>query len=201
MLDSNKKRWFKLNPDLPSETGIYILTRVDEKGFKFAYIGQTKAKGGILERLAQHSLGYQHIDLSLKKHKLYSENNPYGWQVDYFVCLPEELDAYEQEYILKYSNMGYQLRNKTSGSQGIGKTTIEEKSNKGYRDGLKQGYKNCLKDIKEFFEKYLDYQTKSSPECYKKPKRKSELPTLKQIYVDKFNEFKSLLEGDEDEVV
>ena len=158
IIESHKKRWLKLDPNIPTRPGIYILTRVDENGLKYAYVGQTKAKGGILERLAQHLTQYEHIDLSLKKHKLYDKDtNPYGWKVDYFECLESELNGYEQEYILKYANMGYQLRNKTTGSQGKGKVGInDEQSTKGYRDGLKQGYKNCLKDVKVYFEKYAD---------------------------------------------
>ena len=42
---------------------------------------------------------------------------------------------------------GYQLRNKTSGSQGEGKSQIAEyKAVKGYRDGLEQGRKNLAKE-------------------------------------------------------
>lgn len=194
ILESNKKRWLKINPNLPNRSGIYILTRTDENGLKYAYIGQAKH---ILERLAQHLSQYQHIDLSLKKHKLYDEiKNPYGWNADYFECLESELDAYEQEYIIRYANNGYQLRNKTSGGQGQGKVGIDDnKASKGYHDGLKQGYANCLKDIKEYFDKYLVYGTKTDPICYKKPKHKGEVATLKEIYIKKFEEFEELLKG------
>ena len=60
----NKKRLLAINPKLNEQSGIYFLTRVDEDGFKYAYVGQAKH---ILTRLAQHLVGYQHIDLSLKK--------------------------------------------------------------------------------------------------------------------------------------
>lgn len=60
---NNKKRLLEVNPKLDEESGIYFLTRIDENGFKYAYIGQAVH---ILTRLAQHLVGYQHIDLSLK---------------------------------------------------------------------------------------------------------------------------------------
>lgn len=59
----NRKRLLEVNPSLTDESGIYFLTRTDENGFRYAYIGQAVH---ILQRLAQHLVGYQHIDLSLK---------------------------------------------------------------------------------------------------------------------------------------
>ena len=74
----------------------------------------------------------------------------------------EELDDKEQYYIKEYADNGFQLRNKTSGSQGKGKTKINEfKPSKGYQDGLKQGYKNASKEIANLFDKHLDYFKKS----------------------------------------
>ena len=191
-LNGAKKRWLKLYPSLPDRTGIYILTRVDEKGFKYCYVGQAKR---ILTRLAQHLLNYQHIDLSLKAHKLQGEKGvEYGWHVDWFECLENELDKYEQEYILTYANMGYQMRNKTQGGQGQGKVGLgEQKASKGYYDGLKQGYKNAIRDVKEYFDKYLDYNTKLNKNCHKKN------GDIKEIVIKKFYEFGALLEGKEDE--
>ena len=73
----NKERLLKVNPKLNERSGIYFLLRTDENGFRFAYIGQAVK---ILTRLASHMTGYeQHIDLSLRKHKLYDEQkNPHG---------------------------------------------------------------------------------------------------------------------------
>ena len=199
MLKSAEKRILKLYPNLPKETGIYILTRIDEAGIKYAYIGQTKAKGGILRRMAQHLIGYQHIDLSIKAHKFKGEKGgEFGYTLEWFICSDTELDKYEQEYICKYANMGYQLRNKTSGGQGVGKAGLEnQKAGKGYHDGLKQGYKNCLKDIKDYFVNYLDFDIKNDKSVYRKPKNKAEResgkPLYKEIYVKKYNEFKHLL--------
>ena len=154
----NKKRFLAINKDLNDQSGIYILTR-EEDGFKYAYVGQAKH---ILTRLAQHLVGYQHIDLSLKKHGLYSEDNPSGWKVGALNYPIEQLDEMEQFYILKYAQYGYQLRNKTAGGQGEGKSQIDEyRPAKGYRDGLKQGYKNASKEISNLFDKHLDYKCKS----------------------------------------
>lgn len=154
----NKKRFLEVNKDLNDQSGIYFLTR-EENGFKYAYIGQAKH---ILSRLAQHLVGYQHIDLSLKKHGLYSKDNPTGWRVGAKNYPLSELDEMEQFFILKYAQYGYQLRNKTAGGQGEGKSQIDDyKPAKGYRDGIKQGYKNASKEVANLFEKHLDYKPKS----------------------------------------
>ena len=148
----NKKRWLAVNPQLTEHSGIYFLTREDG-GFKYAYIGQAKH---ILTRLAQHLVGFQRVDLSLKAHGLYSEDNPTGWKVgskDYPIT---ELDEMEQYYIKQYANAGYQLRNLTSGSQGTGKAKIDEyKPAKGYRDGIKQGKINLARQLSDIISKHL----------------------------------------------
>lgn len=150
---NNKKRLLEINPKLDEESGIYFLTRIDENGFKYAYIGQAVH---ILTRLAQHLVGYQHIDLSLKKHKLYSKSNPCGWKIGFLHFPKSELDKQEQHYIKAYADKGYQLRNKTSGSQGEGKAQIDDyKPSKGYRDGIQQGRKNLAKELSHIAEKHL----------------------------------------------
>lgn len=149
---NNKHRFLKVNPDLDDKSGIYILTR-EEDGFKYAYVGQAKH---ILTRLAQHLVGYQHIDLSLKKHGLYSDQNPCGWKVNALHFKESELDEKEQFFIRLYASHGYQMRNKTSGSQGTGKKQIDEyKPAKGYRDGLLQGKKNLARELSHIIEKHL----------------------------------------------
>ena len=151
--NENKKRLLEVNPKLDERSGIYFLTREDEDGFKYAYIGQAKH---ILTRLAQHFAGYQHIDLSLKKHKLYSSENPYGWKVNFLHFPISQLDEKEQFYIKEYALNGYQMRNKTSGSQGVGKSQIDDfKPHKGYRDGLSQGRKQLAKELNHIIEKHL----------------------------------------------
>lgn len=149
----NRKRLLEVNPGLTDESGIYFLTRTDENGFRYAYIGQAKH---LLTRLAQHLVGYQHIDLSLKKHNLYSIENPYGWKIGFMHFPVSQLDEKEQYYIKMYADNGYQLRNKTSGSQGEGKTQIDEyRPQKGYRDGIKQGRKNLARELSSIAEKHL----------------------------------------------
>lgn len=154
----NKKRILKVHPNVPDISGIYIFTRCD-KNFKYAYVGQAKH---LLTRLAQHLSGYQHIDLSIKKYGLFSVSNEYGWD---FVVMPypeNELDMREQEYIKLMADRGYQLRNKTSGSQGKGKQGLDDqKPPKNYHDGLNQGYKNAQKYVAHLFEKHLNYSKKS----------------------------------------
>lgn len=157
----NKERLLKVNPNLNEKSGIYFLLRKDEEGFLYAYVGQAKH---ILTRLAQHLTGYQHIDLSLKKHGLFNDDNPYGWEIHFLEFPADQLDEMEQKYIKQYALAGYQMRNKTSGSQGKGKTQIDDyKPVKGYRDGLKQGYKNASREVAHLFEKHLDYKPKSDP--------------------------------------
>lgn len=150
----NKKVLLKVNPMLNDKSGIYFLTR-EENGFKFSYIGQAKH---ILTRLAQHLSGYsQHIDLSLKKHKLWSPDNPYGWRVNALNFPENQLDEKEQFFIKQYANSGYQMLNKTSGSQGSGKSQIDEyKPQKGYRDGIQQGKKMLARELSDIAGKHLE---------------------------------------------
>lgn len=179
----NKQRLLQINPELDEESGIYFLLREDEDGFKYAYIGQAKH---ILTRLASHLTGYQHIDLSLKKHKFYDkETNPYGWEVHFLHFPLDELDSMEQHFIKTYATAGYQLRNKTSGSQGEGKKQIDEyKPHRGYRDGLIQGRKNASREIANLFDKHLNYSKKSD-----KPNKNQERAAEK--FEDFLNYYKS----------
>ena len=151
---SNKQRLLKVNPKLDDESGIYFLTRTDEDNISYFYIGQAVH---ILTRLAQHLVGYQHIDLSIKKRGLYSADNPYGWKVNFMHYPKSELDKWEQYWILEYTKRGYQCRyNKTGGGQGEGKEKINEfRPAKGYRDGIKQGKINLARELSSIAEKHL----------------------------------------------
>ena len=155
----NKKRLLAVNPKLNEKSGIYFLLRTDENGFKFAYIGQAKS---VLQRLARHLSGYsQHIDLSLRKHKLYSEDNPYGWRVEFLNFPESELDEKEKFYIKQYADAGYQLRNVSLGGQGEGRNMINEtKSAKGYRDGILQGKKALARELSSIISKHLTVRLK-----------------------------------------
>ena len=155
----NRKRLLEVNESLDDGSGIYFLTRTDENGIKYAYIGQAKH---ILTRLAQHLVGYQHIDLSMKSHGLYSVDNIYGWKIGFLHFPLEKLDEKEQYYIKQYAVNGYQLRNKTGGGQGKGKEKIDEyRPTKGYYDGLKQGRKNLARELSGIIEKHLVISLKS----------------------------------------
>jgi hypothetical protein len=180
----NKKRLLTINQKLNEQSGIYFLTRVDEDGFKYAYIGQAKH---ILTRLAQHLVGYQHIDLSLKKHGLFSESNPFGWKVNFILFPISQLDEMEQKYIKEYALNGYQMRNKTSGSQGKGKSQIDDfRPQKGYYDGLRQGRRNLAKELKSIADKHLIILVK--------PEKSNNKVSLKQL--DKFFELLGESDGE-----
>ena len=158
--ESYKKKIKQMYPDIDDKSGIYFLTRTDENGIKYFYIGQAKK---ILSRIAQHMTGYQHIDLSLKKRGWYSDDNPAGWELGFIHYPIEELDEQEKYWILEYTKNGYQARyNKTAGGQGAGKEKINEyRPAKGYRDGLEQGRINASKEVANLFEKHLNYSKKS----------------------------------------
>lgn len=152
----NKKLLLKLNPKLNDRSGIYFLLREDENGFKFAYVGQAKS---VLQRLASHLVGYeQHIDLSLRKHKLYSEDNPYGWRVEFLNFPESQLDEKEKYYIKLYADKGYQLRNVSIGGQGGNRDSGsigERKAPKGYMQGIQQGKKVLARELSSIAEKHL----------------------------------------------
>lgn len=152
----NKKRLLKLNPKLNDRSGIYFLLREDENGFKYAYVGQAVHT---LSRLASHLVGYeQHIDLSIRKHKLYSEDNPYGWRVEFLNFPESQLDEKEKYYIKLYADKGYQLRNVSLGGQGKNRASGsigERKAPKGYMQGIQQGKKALARELSSIAEKHL----------------------------------------------
>lgn len=149
----NRERILTVNPHVDEKSGIYFLTRTDEDGFRYAYIGQAV---NLLSRLAGHLKGYQHIDLSIKSHGLYSTDNIYGWKIGFLHYPVDKLDKWEQYWIKCYADKGYQLRNKTSGSQGEGKKQIADyKPPKGYRDGIQQGRINLARELSNIADKHL----------------------------------------------
>ena len=179
----NRERLKKVNPELDDGSGIYFLTRVNENGIPYFYIGQALH---LSQRMCGHLVGYQHIDLSIKKRGFYSEENPYGWKLNFIHYPANELDKWEQYWILQYTKKGYQCRyNKTAGGQGEGKEKINEfKASKTYRDGLKQGYKNASREVSHLFELHLDYKAKSD-----KPSKNQ------QKAIDKFDKFLNFYKG------
>lgn len=177
-----KSEILKHNSKINEKSGIYFLTRVDENNFKYAYIGQAK---NILTRIAQHLIDHkQHIDKSLHIRKLYNNNNLFGWEIDFLNFAENELDEKEQFYIKEFANKGYQLYNKTIGSQSIGKKALgEQKSGKGYYDGVKHGKTSVLKEIGILFDKYLNVEIKGN---YTKIKERK-----LQEFKDMIQEFKN----------
>lgn len=162
----NKNRLLKLNPKLNDKSGIYFLLREDENGFRYAYIGQAVH---ILSRLASHLVGYeQHIDLSLRKHKLYEkEKNPCGWRVEFLNFPESQLDEKEKYYIKLYADKGYQLRNVSLGGQGENRASGsigERKAPKGYMQGIQQGKKVLARQLFSIAEKHLTIRLKPEKE-------------------------------------
>lgn len=175
----NEERILKVCPNCPNTSGIYFLLR-EEDGFKYAYIGQAVR---LRERLGSHLSGYQHIDLSIKKHGLWSEENPTGYKVHCLQFPENELDEKEQYFIKKYANAGYQMRNSTAGSQGKGKHGLDnQKQPRTYYEGLNNGYERARKEIAHLFDLHLDYKTKSD-----KPNKNQQKAMQK---------FKDFLEGE-----
>lgn len=110
--------------------------------------------------MASHLVGYeQHIDLSLRKHKLYDkEKNPYGWRVEFLNFPESQLDEKEKYYIKLYADNGYQLRNVSIGGQGGNRDSgsiSERKAPKGYLQGVQQGRKNLARELSNIAEKHL----------------------------------------------
>ena len=181
----NKKKLLKLNPELNDESGIYFFLREDEIGFRFAYIGQAVK---ILTRLASHMTGYeQHIDLSLRKHKLYDEQkNPNGWRVEFLNFPESELDEKEKYYIKLYADKGYQLRNVSLGGQGENRASGsigERKAPKGYMQGIQQGKKVLARELSSIAEKHLKIEIRED--------KKNNKVSQKQ-----FEKFKELMNED-----
>lgn len=154
----NEQRLLSVNPKLDNGSGIYFLTRVDsETGIKFSYVGQAVK---IKQRMLSHMTGYQHIDLSIRKHGLYSEDNPDGWNINFMHFPISELDEKERYYITLYAKNGYQSRNKDTGG-GAGKQELgERKPPKGYRAGVQFGKKALARELSSIISKHLTIRVK-----------------------------------------
>lgn len=146
---ANKNRIQLLCPAAVDCPGIYVFTERKRHKIRLCRSGEK-----VLTRLAQHLTGYeQHIDKSIRKHGLF-DKNPNGYKITVEYCLSEELDEAERKAIKDWASRGYQLRNKTVGGQDSGKVGMNENApSRGYRDGLKQGYKNAQRDVAKWFEK------------------------------------------------
>ena len=170
-----EKKIKALAPNMENRAGIYVWYR---KQYRF-YAGQSVK---LVDRSIQHLQQYDHLGMSIRKHGLYSKENPYGWNIIYFYCDKNELNEKERETIAKWAehNISYNI---TSGGQDKGKIDINERApTKNYTDGLKQGRANAIKEIKVLFDKYLDYVIKGE---------------TNKVKERKLNEFKEILGGSE----
>lgn len=147
----------KACPKLTHNSGIYFYTRDDYVEGKCCYIGKSC---DLLKRCASHLQGWQRIDISLRKRGFYSKDNELGWKLNCLYFPENKLDEKESYYIKAYLDAGYELYNIESGGS-TGKTMINErKPEKGYLDGLKQGRKNVVKDLKHIIDLYLNISLK-----------------------------------------
>lgn len=162
---ANEARILKVCPNCPNTSGIYFLLR-EENGFKFGYVGQAKR---ILERLGSHLSGYQHIDLSLKKHGFWDEKNPTGYKLHFLEFPESELDEKEQYFIKRYANAGWQMRNSTAGGQGEGKHGLDNaRPSRGYYDGKMEGEKHLARELKHIIDTHLVISLKKETKISKK---------------------------------
>lgn len=194
-----KQDLYNYDKNIVDKSGIYFISREnkprqDDTITRFMYIGQAKR---VLTRLAQHLQQFsQRIDISLKNRGLYYEHsNHYGWKISVKYCEESELNQLERKYIAEAQEKGITLYNITGGGQDEDKEDINErKAGLGYHDGIKQGKLTVIKEVKEYFDKYLNYSPKP---IYKKAHKKNEAPQLQEIYVKKYNEFGEMLNGKE----
>ena len=147
--------------------GIYLFERTDENGVTFFYCGQAK---NVFQRIVSHWNGYQHIDISMRKRKFKSDENPHGWAfriLEY--CPVEKLDEREQYWILEQMRQGKQTYNVTYGSQTDGKQNIKEgKTPRGYWDGVSQGEKRLAQELKHIIDTHLVISLKNETKTSRK---------------------------------
>ena len=166
--NARKQQIKQLCPEIKDSPGIYMFYRwSEEKQKKCVYIGQ--AQKSCLERCASHLDGYKaknpsHIDKSLYVHKLFTQKSD-GWKLKILTyCTAEQCNYLEQEFIRQYRTLDVvELYNVTIGSQGKGKFDFQERSQeklKRYKNGKSKGKIATLRQIKVYFDKYLDFVIK-----------------------------------------
>lgn len=145
------------------------------------------------DRCASHLDGYKaknasHIDKSLYVHKL-ATRKPDGWKLKILKYLkPEDCNFWEQYYIDQYRKLeNVELYNITIGSQSKGKVDFQERNQeklKRYKNGKNKGKNAILKEIRNYFDKYLDFVIKGKET---------------KIKARKLQEFRELLNGTDKE--
>lgn len=170
-------------PNLEHKSGIYFYTRekLEEGGGFACYIGKSI---DVAERCISHQTSWvQRIDKSLKSRKYYGKYNLNGWKLNVLYFPEHLLDEKERYYINLYQSKNYEMLNIESGGSLNKEIIGEKKAPKTYTDGLKQGRKNAVKEVKVFFDKYLDFVIKDKPNKVKERK---------------YNEFKEWLNAKEE---
>lgn len=173
ILNANKRKVKQLcDNELPTCSGIYLFYRLNEKGEKCVYVGQAKC---LVDRCASHLTGRKtHIDKSLYLHKLYSEDNEFGWKLKVICkCCVNDLDMYEKYYINYYKEQDYKIYNVTGGGQTDKAQDIGERLQtkvKSYKNGKGLGYNKAKNYVKNLFDKYLGYSIKGKPNKVKERK-------------------------------
>lgn len=171
-----EERIKKICPGIPNSSGIYAFYRIDEAGIRRSYVGQALR---LRERCASHLAEYDHIALSLKKHKFYSESNPTGWKLAYRTCPKSELDQKEIETIKAFADKGFQMYNITAGGQSTGKqVTGQYKPPKTYRQGIQQGKITLARELKHIIDTHLNVSIR--------PEKANNKVSIKAL--EKFNE-------------
>lgn len=174
-LNDMKKVIKSICPEIQNKSGIYLFYRINEDNEKCFYVGQSK---NVWVRCADHILWEkgktQHIDKSLYVHKLFNENNPYGWRLKVIkYCDKSQLDLAEQFYIDYYNSKGFRSYNVTGGGQLDKKSDIGQRIQtklKSHKNGKIMGYEKAREEVKVFFDKYLDYSIKGKPTKIKERK-------------------------------
>lgn len=150
----------KIQPIISSKengSGIYLYQRVDEQGIRYFYCGLAV---NLFERQISHWNGFQRIDISMRKRGFYSEENPFGWKFRILEhCNKDKLEEREQYWIKHFMELGYQTYNLNYGGNK-GKENTFDKERKGYLKGKEDGKIAILRQIKVYFDKYLDFVIK-----------------------------------------
>lgn len=150
----------KIQPIISSKengSGIYLYERTDEQGIRYFYCGLAV---NLFARQISHWNGFQRIDISMRKRGFYSEENPFGWKFRILEhCDKDKLEEREQYWIKHFMELGYQTYNLNYGGNK-GKENTFDKERKGYLKGKQDGKIATLRQIKVYFDKYLDFVIK-----------------------------------------
>lgn len=81
--------------------------------------------------------------------------------IRYIECPLEDLDEKETELIKQWADAGFQLLNKTGGSQSDGKVVFDNKRPaRGYFDGKEAGYLMARREVAHWFNLHLNVSMK-----------------------------------------